>query len=65
VLALLAAMGFLNMGATIWGWFYVYGVGFLALALLIGFSGEFGTSVLGAGWFLCLLVGSVHLHWSR
>jgi serine/threonine-protein kinase len=65
VLALLAGMGFLNLGATIWGWFYVYGVGFMVVALLAGLAGPFGTSVVGLGWFVCLLVGSVHLHLAR
>jgi len=65
MLAVLSGMGFLSLGATIWGWFYVWGVAFFALAVLIVACAPYGLSVLGLGWFLCLAVGSIHLRWTR
>ena len=35
VLSVLSGMGFATLGATIWGWFYVWGVVFFALAVLV------------------------------
>jgi serine/threonine-protein kinase len=65
VLAVLSGMGFATLGATIWGWFYVWAVGFFALAVLIALCQPFGLTLLGLGWFVCLLVGSIHLRWTR
>jgi serine/threonine-protein kinase len=65
VLAVLSGMGFATLGATIWGWFYVWAVGFFALAVLIVLCPTFGLTLLGAGWFVCLVVGSIHLKWTR
>src|SRR5262249_23133331 len=65
VLAVLSGMGFATLGATIWGWFYVWGVAFFALAVLIVVCAPYGLTLLGLGWFVCLVVGSVHLHWTR
>ncbi len=61
VLAVLSGMGFVSLGATIWGWFYVWGVGFFALAVLMVFCSAYGMTLLGLGWFLCLALGSLHL----
>jgi hypothetical protein len=61
VLAAMSGMGFTTLGSTIWGWFYVWGVAFFALALLIFLCQPFGLTVLGAGWLLCLVIGSIHL----
>jgi serine/threonine-protein kinase len=68
ILAALSGMGFVTLGATIWGWFYVWGAAFFALALFIGFCtplAPFGLLVLGLGWFVCLTIGSFHLYYTR
>ena len=65
VLALLSGMGFWTLGATIWGWFKVWGLAFFLLALAMVFCGPYGLALLGAGWFVCLAFESVHLHWTR
>jgi hypothetical protein len=65
VLAVLSGMGFATLGATIWGWFYVWGVAFFALAVLLVWCAPYGLTLLGLGWFVCLVVGSVHLYWTR
>ncbi|HKB36777.1 MAG TPA: hypothetical protein VKD72_10000 [Gemmataceae bacterium] len=58
-------MGFASSGATIWGWFYVYGAAFFGLALLIVFCAPYGLAVLGLGWFVCLAIGAMHLNITR
>jgi serine/threonine-protein kinase len=65
VLAVMSGMGFGTLGATVWGWFYVWGVGFFALAVLMVQCPSYGLTLLGLGWFLCLAVGSLHLRWTR
>jgi tRNA A-37 threonylcarbamoyl transferase component Bud32 len=65
VLAVLSGLGFATLGATVWGWGYVWGAGFLLLAVLIVLAAPYGLTLLGLGWFVCLVVGSVHLYWSR
>ena len=64
-LAVLSGMGFITLGATIWGWFYMWGAFFFGLAVLMTFCAPFGLLLLGLGWFLCLIIGSVHLRWTR
>jgi serine/threonine-protein kinase len=65
VLAVLSGVGFASLGATIWGWFYVYGTAFFGLAILIVFCAPYGLSVLGLGWFICLAIGALHLNLTR
>jgi hypothetical protein len=65
ILALLSGMGFATLGATIWGWFYVWGAAFFVLAVLIALAAPWGMTLLGLGWFVCLVVGSIHLRWTR
>jgi hypothetical protein len=65
ILAVMSGMGFAMLGASIWGWFYVWAVAFFALAVLIVLCAPYGLTVLGLGWFVCLLVGSIHLHVMR
>jgi serine/threonine protein kinase len=65
VLAVLSGIGFMTLGATIWGWFYVCGAAFFGLALLTVFCSTFGTALVGLGWFICLALGSIHLRWTR
>jgi hypothetical protein len=66
VLAILSGMGFTSLGATIWGWFYVWGVGFFTLAVVIAcFFPEHGLTLLGLGWLVSLVVGSVQLRLTR
>jgi hypothetical protein len=40
-------------------------VGFFLLAVAMVFCGPYGLALLGAGWFVCLVVGSIHLRWTR
>ncbi len=64
-LAVLSGMGFATLGATIWGWFYFWSAAFFALALLIARCEPFGLTVLGLGWLVCLVVGSVQMRLTR
>lgn len=64
-LAIMSGMGFVTLGARIWGWFYVYGAGFFALAVLLAVSGTpLAMLFLGLGWFLTLVGGNLHLRWT-
>ncbi len=65
ILAILSGMGFASLGATIWGWFYVWGAFFFVLALPIALLTQYDMTLLGLGWLVCLVVGSMHMHWSR
>jgi tRNA A-37 threonylcarbamoyl transferase component Bud32 len=68
VLAVLSGMGFATLGATIWGWFYAWGAAFFALAVLmvcLPFGLSYGLTLLGLGWFVALLIGSIQLHYTR
>jgi eukaryotic-like serine/threonine-protein kinase len=65
ILAILSGMGFVSLGPTIWGWFYVYGAAFFALAVLMAFCTPFGLTLLGLGWLLGLVAGALHLHLTR
>lgn len=65
-LAIMSGVGFVTLGARIWGWFYVWGGGFFGLAIFIALSGtSLGMLWLGVGWFLCLVLGSMHLRWTN
>jgi serine/threonine protein kinase len=64
VLAILSGMGFASLGATIWGWLYVWALFFFVLAVFIALCplvAGFGLTILGLGWFLCLVIGGVQL----
>jgi tRNA A-37 threonylcarbamoyl transferase component Bud32 len=65
VLSVLSGMGFATLGATIWGWFYVWAVGFFALAILTAIFPSYGLTLVGLGWLICLAGGAVHLHVDR
>jgi serine/threonine protein kinase len=65
VLAVLSGMGFATLGATIWGWFYVWALGFFAMAILTAIFPSYGLTLVGLGWFICLVGGAVHLHYDR
>jgi serine/threonine protein kinase len=65
VAAVMSGMGFTNLGATIWGWFYVWGLAFYCLAAVILLFEPYGLTILGAGWCLCLMIGSIHLRMTR
>jgi serine/threonine protein kinase len=65
VLAVMSGMGFAMLGATVWGWFYLCGAFFFALAVGIVLAAPFGLTLLGLGWFVCLMVGGLHLHFTR
>jgi serine/threonine protein kinase len=64
-LAVLSGVGFMTLGASIWGWFYVWGAAFFALAVLLAMCPAFAMVLLGLGWFTCLALGSIHLRWTR
>jgi hypothetical protein len=65
ILAVMSGMGFAMLGATVWGWFYLCSAFFFVLALVIVLASPYGLTLLGLGWFLCLLVGGLHLHFTR
>lgn len=65
ILSVLSGMGFTTLGATIWGWFYVWSAGFFGLAVVIAFCEPYGLTVLGLGWFIALILGSAHLVYTR
>lgn len=65
VLAILSGMGFVSLASTIWGWFYVWGIGFYLLAILIAFHLDYGLTFLGVGWFIALGIGAVILRATR
>jgi tRNA A-37 threonylcarbamoyl transferase component Bud32 len=64
VLSLLSGMGFATLGATIWGWFHVWSVFFFLLTFAIVWCPAYGLTLLGVGWFCCLVIGSIHLRWT-
>ncbi|MGH7222772.1 MAG: hypothetical protein ACRELF_06070, partial [Gemmataceae bacterium] len=68
MLAVLSGMGFATLGATIWGWFYTWALAFFVLAVFmvcLPYGLMYGLSLLGCGWFVLLLVGSIQLHFTR
>jgi hypothetical protein len=65
VLSVLSGMGFATLGATIWGWFYVWALGFFGLAILTALFPSYGLTIVGLGWLICLAGGSLHLHFTR
>ena len=65
LLAVLGGMVFITLGSTMWGWFYLWGGGFFALAVAISIYPEYGQLWLGTLWFVCLAVESLHLRWTR
>jgi len=67
-LSVLSGMGFATLGATIWGWLYVWALLFFVLAVLIALwpsVAVYGLTLLGLGWFVALSVGGVHWRWTR
>jgi serine/threonine-protein kinase len=65
VKAVLSGMAFATLGATVWGWCYVWGAYFCALAMLITFCAPYGMFILGLGWLVCLTACAAHLRWTR
>jgi len=68
VLAVLSGMGFATLGATIWGWFYVWSLAFFALAVFMvcgPFGLTYGLTLLGSGWCVLLTLGGIQLHFTR
>jgi hypothetical protein len=61
----MSGMGFATLGATIWGWFFVWSLVFFALAVVIALCAPYGLALLGLGWFLCLTLGSLHMQLTR
>jgi predicted Ser/Thr protein kinase len=65
-LAVMSGMAFVTLGASIWGWFYVWGAAFFGLAVLIAATGtRAGMLLLGLGWFVCLVIGGLQVRWKR
>jgi len=65
-LAVLSGVGFVSLGASIWGWLALWGLGFFALAVVLAWTGtSAGMTLLGVGWFVCLLSGSLYLRGKR
>jgi serine/threonine-protein kinase len=65
VKAVLSGMAFVTLGATIWGWCYVWGALFFLLAVGLTFCAPYGLLVLGAAWLVCLTACAAHLRWAR
>jgi hypothetical protein len=65
IAALFSGMGFASLGATIWGWFYVWSAFFFLLAVAIALCPAYGLLLLGAGWLVCLTLGGLHMHWTH
>jgi len=65
LLAVLGGMVFMTLGSTMWGWFYLWGGGFFALAVAISVYPHYGQLWQGALWFACLATESFHLRWTR
>jgi serine/threonine-protein kinase len=63
-LAVLSGVAFMTLGASVWGWFYIWGAAFFGLAVLIAVCMPYGMLLLGGGWFVCLVIGSLHLRWT-
>jgi serine/threonine protein kinase len=65
-LAVMSGVAFMTLGATIWGWLYVWAVAFFALAVVLAATGSpLGMLLLGAGWFGCLAVTAAQLRWTH
>lgn len=64
ILALFSGMGYASLGATIWGWFYVWSAFFFLLAVAIALCPGYGLTLLGAGWLVCLCLGGLHMRLS-
>ena len=65
VKAVMSGMVFVTLGATVWGWCYVWGAFFFLLAIALTFCGPYGLLVLGVGWMVCLSACAAHLRWTR
>jgi tRNA A-37 threonylcarbamoyl transferase component Bud32 len=65
VKAVLSGMVFVALGATVWGWCYVWGACFFLMAIVLTFCGAYGLLVLGIGWMVCLCACAVQLRWTR
>ncbi len=65
VKAVLSGMVFVTLGATVWGWCYVWAAFFFVLAVGITFCAPYGLLVLGAGWMVCLTACAAHLRLTR
>jgi serine/threonine-protein kinase len=62
MLAVLSGFAFITLGASIWGFLYLWGGLFFGLAGLLAYAkSEWGVFWVGLGWFLCLLHGSRRL----
>jgi len=65
VLSVLSGMGFITLGASIWGWFYVWALGFFLLAIITAIFPSYGLTLVGLGWLICLAGGAVQLNLDR
>jgi serine/threonine protein kinase len=65
VLSVLSGMGFAMLGASIWGRFYLWALGFFALAIVTAIFPSYGLTLVGFGWLICLVGGAVQLNVDR
>jgi serine/threonine protein kinase len=66
ILAILSGMAFVTLGASVWGWWYLWGGAFFGLAVLMVATGTpWAMVLLGLGWFICLSLSSLQLRWPR
>jgi serine/threonine protein kinase len=62
MLAVMSGMAFITLGASIWGFLYLWGGLFFVLAIALAVTqSHWGLFWVGLGWFLCLLHGSRQL----
>ena len=66
ILAVMSGMAFVTLGASVWGWWYIWGTAFFGLAvLMVASRTPYDMLLLGLGWFVCLAISSIQLRWTR
>jgi serine/threonine protein kinase len=66
ILAVMSGMAFVTLGASIWGWLYLWGAAFFGLAIVMAATRTpYGMLLLGVGWFVCLTVAGLQLRRTR
>jgi serine/threonine protein kinase len=65
-LAVMSGMAFVTLGASIWGWLYVWGAAFFGLAMVMAATRTpYGMLLLGLAWFICLTITGLQLRRTR
>jgi hypothetical protein len=65
VLSVLSGMGFVMLGTSIWGRFYLWALGFFVLAIITAIFPSYGLTLVGLGWLICLVGGAVQMNLDR